>query len=232
MVCLSANCLNIICFFFGKCTRTLQQNIYINCEYFYFSIIATMATTETPCPTLSSHLTALHKKLTLDDFYLGSPVVRSYTEWKMFGNGKQLAKAFKEPVSSQDSTTQSNASSATSPSQPSINNLMEQEPVILVLVAHVSTQSYFFTTDGCFKQPVVKMETIKPSCLLEKPEFPILTDNFTSVIDNITWLENLAATRGYEKQGIVKTEAGVNRICLWHILFAVCNSSISDKSPN
>jgi len=191
-----------------------------------------MATTETPRPTLSSHLTELHKELTLDDFYLGSPAVRSYAEWKTFGNGKQLAKAFKEPVSSQDSATQSNASSATSPSQPSIDNFTEQEPVVLVLVARISTQSYFFAADGCFKQPVAKMETIKPSCLLEKPEFPVFADDFTSVIDNITWLENLAANRGYEKQGVVKTEAGVNRIRLQHVLFAVCNSSISDKSPN
>jgi len=159
---------------------------------------------------VTAHLLELHKELTLNYYYLGCPGMHSHVEWKTFGNSKLLVKAVKEPMSSQDAAAQSDTSSSTCPSRPSVENDTEQEPAVLVFLARVSTQNYFFAANGCFKQPVAKMESIKPSCLLEMPQFSVFSDDFSSVVDNLTLLENLAATKGYEKQGIVKTEGGVN----------------------
>jgi len=181
-----------------------------------------MSTAPPSHATVSERLSKLHQAFTLDELYLGSPLVRNDVEWKTIGNGKLVVEVIKDPASSQDTATKSDASSVTTPSHPSLGNDVEQEPAVLVFIARVSTQNYFFAADGCFRNAVPKMETVKPSCLLEMLEFPIFRDDFTTVVDNITHLENLVATQGYEKQSVVKTEQGVTRIRLRHTLFVVC----------
>ena len=172
--------------------------------------------------TVSACLSELHKELTFEDLYLGSSLICNEVEWKMFGNGKQLVQIIKEPTSSEDTSPQSDLSSATIPSHPSLDNDAEQEPAVLVFVARVSSRGYFFATDGCYRN-AMKVDTIKPSCLLEIPEFPTFKDDFTRVVNNITCLEHVVTTKGYEKQSVVKTEGGVSRIRLRHILFVVCH---------
>ena len=172
--------------------------------------------------SVSASLSELHKELTLEDLYLGSSLIRNEVEWKTFGNGKQLVQINKEPASSEDTAPWSKSSSATSPSHPSLDNDTEQEPAILVFVARVSSQGYFFTADGCYRN-MLKVEGIKPSCLLEIPEFPAFRDDFTRVVDSLNRFEHMVATRGYEKQGVIKTDGGVSRIRLRHILFVVCH---------
>ncbi|KAL4070313.1 hypothetical protein J3A83DRAFT_4188378 [Scleroderma citrinum] len=97
--------------------------------------------------------------------------------------------------------------------------VLEEECMILIAVVQISAQSYFLAADGCLMNPVSRMETIKPSCLLEAPMLCQFNPDFKTVIDNLTWLEMLCSTPSLKQQSVVKDDGSMTWIMMQHIMF-------------
>ncbi|KAL4080922.1 hypothetical protein J3A83DRAFT_4184850 [Scleroderma citrinum] len=123
--------------------------------------------------------------------------------WKPHENGKQLTIINSPNDSAQQGITPSEEFKGTLQGMPSFSvEVLEEECVILIAVVQISAQSYFLTTDACLTNPVSRMETIKPSCLLEAPMLCQFNPDFKTVIDKLTWLEMLCSTPSLKQQSV------------------------------
>ncbi|KAL4076393.1 hypothetical protein J3A83DRAFT_4187011 [Scleroderma citrinum] len=160
-------------------------------------------------------LSSLHETLSKDALYLGHIGMWDMLTWKPHENGKQLTIINSPNDSSQQGITPSEESKGTLQGMPSSSvEVLEEECVILIAVVQISAQSYFLAADGCLTNPMSRMETIKPSCLLEAPMLCQFNPNFKTVIDNLTWLETLCSTPSLKQQSVVKDDGSMTWIMM------------------
>ncbi|KAH7917949.1 hypothetical protein BV22DRAFT_1134981 [Leucogyrophana mollusca] len=155
-------------------------------------------------------------------FYLRDGALRDNVQWVCDGRADRLAIKLVVPVD-KDGGEGNNLSQFPSPPSEGL------ELATICAVVKISDRDYWLTADAGFHGPSIVCKELSEatvSCAAEQPDMALFKDEFSTIVNNLHWLQDQVATPGYSiKKGLflMSTEIG-SRFKVHHALFEALGS--------
>jgi hypothetical protein len=156
-------------------------------------------------------------------FYLGTNTFRDNVRWVRDGRANRLAVDIAQPLA--EDHTGTIGEGATRYSSPSAEAELILAP--LCAIVQISSSDYWLTADCGYCGPSVTMPSlanVKPSCMGEWPDVEPFRAEFTTVMENLQWLQAQTATLNLTARcGLFPITGAEPRFNVRHVLFKVCH---------
>lgn len=156
--------------------------------------------------------------------YLGVSTVRDSVIWIRRGRADVLVDKQAAEDADQARKSQSLAESSDTTPTPLI------DPAILTAVVTITPEDYWLTSCGMWKGPSTAAQhlwDVKPTCTGGKPEHPVFSADFPTVVENTKWFMEQIKTEGFHaSQGLLVhsnngSRPGLPKLKFRHVLFEV-----------
>lgn len=162
-------------------------------------------------PNIARRLLDARQRLLNTGLYLAHPTIRDKVEWIRDGKGHKLVVKNTKPVDDD------------------AENLPPPEMAMVSLIAVISTNDFWMSSDAGWKGPTAFTKTLadaKASCTGEKPNVDTFGDDFVTAITNLQWFQDQIATHGFTvKKGALIGQPGAipdtYKVKIRHSLFEV-----------